>query len=199
VGLSDDLKKYLVKTLSESKAATRDDMVESLELEFVLSPNYLTYANVRTTQAVDRLREGEVTHLKFTPVRPKGLVIVQAAEKGEPGAAEFERGDTRRTGTFNMRIGLHGFSLEWPEDRNLKLPLVEEILEMEDGTQQPVLVVSVKRPKTKQRVSRPRKTGDKKVEKTGTATTTTTAAGAQSGGQAVTPPGPQVAEGEKKA
>jgi hypothetical protein len=49
-------------------------------------------------------------------------VIIQTALKEELGAAEFVRGDSRRTGTVSLRVALNGFDLVWPDDRKLKTP-----------------------------------------------------------------------------
>ncbi|MDF2627605.1 MAG: hypothetical protein K0R39_1436 [Symbiobacteriaceae bacterium] len=175
MGLSDELKLKIAKALAEGKVATRDDVLETKENVLVVTPEFVTYANLRTTQSIDGLSSAEVTHLKSTPVVDQGIVILEAALKGEEGAEEFSRGETRRFGTFNFRSALAKFHLEWPENRNLVLPVEEEEIPMPSGETRRVLVVTVKQPTTRERSVRPKKSNPSTAPNTGTPATNSAA------------------------
>lgn len=68
----------------------------------------------------------------------------------------FVRCASRRTGSFNMRVRLLGFSLEFPDRRKLKFAVEKETLEVE-GDKQSVLLIRIKTPASKKRVVSPRK------------------------------------------
>lgn len=198
MGISDELKQKIGEVVAQEKVATRDDFLDDNFLGFTLSPDYSAYSNVRTTLAVDGLTEGELTHLKFRPMVDNGLVVGEAAKKGEIGAEEFSRTESRRSGSVPLRAALRGFDLEWQENRNLLLPVTVEEVPLPDRTTKKILVIHVKRPATKERVSRPRKADTKKNPTSG-APGANSAAGAQSGGQVGTQPETKVREGETKA
>lgn len=161
MGITESFKLKVAQALSQGNVATREDLLETKDLSLIVGPDFGTYANMRTTQSIDRLSDTEVTHLKSTPMVEDGAVILEAAQKGEVGAEEFARGETRRFGKFNFRAGLHKFNLEWSDNRNLVLPVTEAEIPMPDGNTRRVLIVTVKQPTTKERAVRGKRTSAK--------------------------------------
>lgn len=198
MGLSEEFKKKIAETLAQGNVATRDELLENKDLALVVDPNCGAYANMRTTQAIDKLSDGEVTHLKSTPMVEDGVVVIEAAQKGEAGAEEFSRGETRRFGKFYFRTALNRFNLEWADNRNLVLPVTEDEIPMPDGEVRRVLIVTVKKPSTKERAVRSKKSGTQPTTKPGLPATNS-AAGAQTGASGGTQSATSVPEGEKKA
>lgn len=133
------LQKKIAEALQQNKVATREDMVSNYPMLATLTPDYNAYLNPRVTQSVDSLSNGEVTHLSFIPMVDEGFVIVQSVRKDEPGAMEFARSESRRTGIVNMRAALNDFDLDWPEDRKLKMPVLVKELPVGDQKRQVVL------------------------------------------------------------
>lgn len=135
------------------KSKKTEDLLKNHAHEVTLVPGYLGYANPRVTDTIDTLFPGELTHLKFTPLVDEACIIVQAAAKGETGAVEMARGDSRRTAQFNLWVALNSFDLDWSDDRKLKLPAQGENVPV-GKEKRSVLLLRVKRAAGRTRVTR---------------------------------------------
>jgi hypothetical protein len=160
MGISDLLQKKITEALETNQV---EQLLENYDMEFTVSPSYQAYANPRLTTNIDTLFQGEVTHLKFTPLVADGYVIIQTAMKEELGAVEFVRGDSRPTGTVSLRAALNGFDLVWPDDRKLKIPVQTETITVGEESRT-LLLLRVKRPITAKREKRPRKKSAAKAQ-----------------------------------
>lgn len=169
MSLDPGLLKRIQKAIESGEAATRDDLVENLEDEFTVSPNFMAYANLKVTNHIDAMQIQPVTHLKFTPLVDDGIVIVQPTTKGEKGAEEFVRGETRRTGRVNVRAALNGFDLAFPETRSLRLKVETQNVAAASGPRA-ILLIKVQTPETKPIISRPRKPKDAETAAPGSQT-----------------------------
>lgn len=148
-----------------NQVVTRDDLLENFKSEIVMRSDNMGYFNPRVTGMVDSLSPTEVTHLKFIPMQQDGLVVAMPATADEPGATEFTRSETRRTGTTYLRLALNGFKVAAEEGRKLTFPVEVQEIASEGGTR-PVLVFYVKRPTSKKSrvVPRKKKADAKKTE-----------------------------------
>lgn len=151
-----ELLKRIQAAVESGKVATPEDLLEGAADEIVMDPDYLGYFSVKVTGYVDAMQTQPVTHLKLTPLVSDGIVLIQPAAKGDLGAIEFARGETRRTGRLNLRPGLAGFNLTFHENRNLKLPVKTQTITV-NGQQRTILVIELQKLETKPRVARPRK------------------------------------------
>lgn len=156
MALSVELRERLAEALAKQHRATKADLLETYPMEVTMGPDRMVYCNPRVTSEVDSLSPSEVTHVVFTPMKKEGLVAIEACEETTRGAVQFVRGDSRRTGSFNMRVALVGFSLDFSERRKLKFAVEKETVLVE-GRDQSVLVIRIKTPAAKKRVLRPRK------------------------------------------
>ena len=147
---NESLQKKIAEALKKKQVAKREDLLYNYAMEATLGPDYVLYFNPRVTAEIDGTTDAEVGYLKFTPMVEDGLIVVETAVKGEMGAEEFTRGDSRRTGTVNVRAALNGFGLKWPRGRKLKLPVGKMTVPVDDEERQ-VMVLVVKRPPTKKR------------------------------------------------
>ncbi|HYG57760.1 MAG TPA: hypothetical protein VD902_06795 [Symbiobacteriaceae bacterium] len=163
MGLSDQLRKKIADALLTNRVATRDDLLLDKDAAITLVPNYMGYCNPRVTNMLDTLANQEVTHLKFTPMVDEGLLLGRPAVKGEQGAIDFTRHDSRRTGEFNLRVPLAGFNMEFSEDRKLKLPVEVETIDIGEESQK-VVLIRVKRAEAKKRTAQARRKGSKPAE-----------------------------------
>lgn len=156
MALDPELLKRIQDAVEHAQPASPEDLLESLADEIVMGPDYIGYFNVKVTGSVDGMQTQPVTHLKFKPLLLDGVVVVQPAVKGEKGAIEFYRSETRRNGKVNLRAALAGFNLNFAETRSLRLPVKAEPITTR-GVKRTVLLIEVQKPETKQRVERPRK------------------------------------------
>jgi hypothetical protein len=145
VNLDEVLRKKIADALANSRVATRESLLSNYPMEFTVSSGWQGYANPRVTLAIDGLSESEVSHLLFYPIAEDGIVVIQAGRKGEPGATEFSRSESRNTGSVSMRVALNDFDLDWSEDRKLQLPVKEDLVDV-NGVGVKVLIMRVKRP-----------------------------------------------------
>jgi hypothetical protein len=145
MAMSDDLRRRITEALQAGRSASRADLITNYPMEITLNEDFQAYTNPRVTLAVDGLSPTEVTHLLFTPIPDAGVLAVTAAESDANGAERLSRSPSGRTALVNLRAALNGFHLRIPKGRKLKLKVEEENL----GPEQPVLLIRVKRPRTK--------------------------------------------------
>jgi hypothetical protein len=154
--LDDQQRKLIEAALAQKLTATRSDLLKKFPLEITVSPEYSGYLNPRVTVLVDSSVAFEVTHLKFTPVPEAGFVAVEACLATDAGAELFTRRDSGRTGSVPMKAALHGFTLNFPDDRKLKLPVESNTVTI-DGQERTLVMIQVKRPARRKVLLRPRK------------------------------------------
>lgn len=149
--ITEELLNRLLEHVKTATPVTRDYFVDKKNLVLVANQEYNIYSNVKSTRGLDSLSKGLVTHFKFFPVKDEGLVIIQAAVKGEDGAVEFHRSRTNRTGNFTMRAPLQSLGLKIQDRRPVLLPLI--VIPSADKTQPPLVFVQVKGAPTRDTIS----------------------------------------------
>ena len=155
--MSPELLKRIQEALTSGQVATRRVLLGNYPMELTLTSDYFGYHNPAVTDAVDSMSAGEVGYVQFIPMPADGLIICKVATATDKGAIPFQRSGSRNTGLVSMRAALHGFHLDFPEDRKLKLPIETKEITLENGTKQTVMIIHVKRPASKKAHPRPRK------------------------------------------
>lgn len=155
--LSEDLKRKIAEAVAANRFSTQEDLLLDTELAVTISPTYDAYFNLRITGLLDEATSHVVTHVRFVPLADEGVVVVQAAKDGDKGAVPFQRSETGRSGTVNMRAALRRMKLQWSDGRNLKLPATPDTIPVKGGDPVQVLVLTAKAAEHVQRTKRPRK------------------------------------------
>lgn len=161
---SDDFLSRVADALEKNQPATEDDLLARFPRVITLRHDNIGYCNPGVTADIDSLSSSEVKYVKFIPLVEDGCVVIKAAAKGETGAVEIVRGDSRRTLTLSLRLALHPFELDLREERKLRFPVHLETVKTAQG-EQSILILRVKRPTSKKTTARPRKNGTAKSDK----------------------------------
>lgn len=156
MGMSDDVLKAVGKALENANPATKANLIKKLKSEIIVSKGWGAYFNLRVTADADGLTDAEVTHLKFTPLKNEGLVVIEVANADDEGAVEFKRSETLRTGNVQMHTALADFDLSFADERNMVFP-VEVATVPVSGGERRVMIMRVKKRSTKKSIPRPRK------------------------------------------
>lgn len=152
----ENLAKVIADALSQTPAAQRSDLLKNYPMTVTVSDNWWLYANPRVTAALDGMWPVDVTHLFFTPIIKAGIVVARPCEKDAPGAEEFVRNASRRTGSVNAKAALNGFNLTFPENRKMRFTVMTGPVVVEGETKE-VMVIKVKAPTTHRKEKRPRR------------------------------------------
>lgn len=124
------------------------------QMEITVNYKYQGYCNPLVVRDIATLAEGEIGYLKFTPLKNAGYVIMEAANKEDYGAVEYNRGESGNTATVNLHAALLEFPLRFPGNRSLRLPFSTLPMTDDKGQSKTVGLLRVKEPARKRSATR---------------------------------------------